>query len=196
MDTFSESLDVNALRVIDEKIAGAIKDTTPTIADPEFNRRGRGRLRRSKTVNVSSSFTSDAEIIEASPVNCEGMTSLREIRDKIQKNQSIRPVIQLTSLKRNKSDSLIRRSSGHHTRPQITEGDSMANGHSALLNESESMDLVRLKSILNRAEAATADQSSNSPAPPAVVITDTDKRILDQSEFSIIKTLGVKPKFD
>lgn len=179
METFSESIDLDALQMIDKRIAEVI-DKTPN----EESVRKRTKIRRSKTVNES--MTSDADVIDDSPINCERVTSLRDVRDKINRNQTIRPLKRV--LKRNKSDSVIRRSA-NYLEPLDDTVEQARNAPDLSSIDPESIDFSRLKSLLRRAEAATAIIS---PQNPSLLVTDTDKRLLDLSEFSVVKSLGRK----
>lgn len=164
--------------MIEEKLAGAI-NTTP---NPNPDSRTKIVLRRSKTLNVSSSFVaSDEEVIDESPI-IDRVTSLQVLRDKIQKNVSLHSSRNRASLKRNKSESVIKRSSRYHE-PVVVQPEVATPTQASHFNDTDSMDSSRLKILLARAEAANL-------LPDVQITTDTEKHLMDASDFSIIKSLG------
>lgn len=174
MENFSESLDLDALRVVEARIA-AVLEKTPKSDQESLLRSSLNPRRRSKTVHGSPSFVSDAEIIEDSPNNCERMPCLSRIREKIQKNASVRPQVHRTSLKRNKSDSTIRRS---RTKYQGAAKEII--DQQQLFLDSESIDLSRLRSILDSAKTAISPQ-------PSPVLTNVDNQLMVHNRLALIK---------
>lgn len=169
MEAFSDTLDTEALKAIEAQMVQLNETQAPLVQPPVIIRRK--QFRRSKTLNFSSSFTSDGgDIIEESPTSLERMSSLRDKRDKIQKNVSIKgPSSDLSSprsssLKRIKSDGGIKRSKRYIL---------------------ESIDSTGARDM-------NADQTRNiNVSKGSGIGNDTARQILDVSEFSILGRANV-----